>query len=141
MSTQAEAGPRTSSGLLGMLVDPGTGEPLRLSDGPEPALVGASGAIFGLLGAFVVIGRHLGANLTFLYILLGINLVYGFIRGDAISWQAHVGGLVGGVIVGFILLRTRQRSQRGLQIGLLVGFSVLLVAIGIVVVQWKIGAF
>jgi ubiquinone/menaquinone biosynthesis C-methylase UbiE len=43
MSTQAEAGPRTSSGLLGMLVDPGTGEPLRLSDGPEPALVGASG--------------------------------------------------------------------------------------------------
>jgi membrane associated rhomboid family serine protease len=108
---------------------------------PTTQVLGASGAIFGLMGAFVVIQRRLGGNMTQLYILLAINLAIGFVPGANISWQAHLGGLIGGAAVGLILLETRNRSRRGLQIGLLIGLTVLLFVIGTVVARWKIGAF
>ena len=107
---------------------------------PNAQVLGASGAIFGLMGAFVVIQRRLGGNMTQLYILLAINLAIGFIPGANISWQAHLGGLIGGALVGLILLETRPRSRRGLQIGLLIGLAVALFAIGVFVARWKIGA-
>lgn len=108
---------------------------------PNSQVLGASGAIFGLMGAFIVIQRRLGGNATQLYILLAINLAIGFIPGANISWQAHLGGLIGGTLVGLIYLETRKSSRRALQIGLLIGLTVALVAIGVVVARWKIGAF
>jgi membrane associated rhomboid family serine protease len=108
---------------------------------PFTWVLGASGAIFGLMGAFVVIQRRLGGNLTQLYVLLAINLAIGFLPGANISWQAHLGGLVGGALVGLIYLETRDRSRRGLQIGLLSGLVVALFVIGFLVARWKIGAF
>ncbi len=95
---------------------------------PTP-VVGASGAIFALFGALVVIGRHIGANITGIAIILGINLVIGFIPGFNVSWQAHVGGLVTGALVGLIYARTRSVRQRALQIGLLVATTVGLLAL------------
>lgn len=92
-------------------------------------VVGASGAIFGLFGALLVIGRHLGANIAGIAIVLGINLVIGFIPGFNVSWQAHVGGLVVGLLVGFIFTRTRAARQRGLQIALLAAVAAVLVAL------------
>nr|WP_208379831.1 rhomboid family intramembrane serine protease [Microbacterium endophyticum] len=88
-------------------------------------VVGASGAIFALFGALVVIGRHIGAEVTGIMIVLGINLVIGFLPGFGISWQAHVGGLVAGALLGLIYARTRRASQRGWQIAL----TILLVAV------------
>ena len=108
---------------------------------PGSQVLGASGAIFGLMGAFVVIQRRLGGNMTQLYILLAINLAIGFIPNANISWQAHLGGLIGGALVGLILLETRARARLGVQIGLLIGLTVLLFAIGWLVASWKIGAF
>lgn len=107
---------------------------------PNSQVLGASGAIFGLMGAFVVIQRRLGGNATQLYILLAINLAIGFIPGANISWQAHLGGLIGGALVGLIYLETRDRSRRGLQIGLLITLTVVLIAIAVFVARWKIGA-
>ncbi|HWI32622.1 MAG TPA: rhomboid family intramembrane serine protease [Microbacterium sp.] len=92
-------------------------------------VVGASGAVFGLLGALLVIGRHIGANISGILIIVGINLVIGFIPGMGISWQAHVGGLAVGALVGLIYARTRTRQRRGLQIALLIGLVVALVAL------------
>ncbi|WP_439591186.1 rhomboid family intramembrane serine protease [Microbacterium sp.] len=92
-------------------------------------VVGASGAIFGLFGALVVIGRHIGANITGIAIVLAINLAIGFVPGLGVSWQAHVGGLVVGLIVGFIYVRTRAARQRALQIGLLAAVGVGLIAL------------
>ena len=82
-------------------------------------VVGASGAIFGLFGALLVIGRHIGANITAIAVVIGINLVIGFIPSFNVSWQAHVGGLVTGALVAFIYTRTRSPRQRWLQIVLL----------------------
>lgn len=78
-------------------------------------VVGASGAIFGLMGAYLVILRHLGGNSTSLLVLLVINVVIGFLPGSNLAWQAHVGGLIGGALAAVIYTRTRGRDKRRLQ--------------------------
>ena len=95
---------------------------------PGTQVVGASGAIFGLFAAFFVIQRSLGYNAVQLLVIMGLNLVVGFLPGTNISWQAHVGGIVLGFITGFVFSKTRNVRQRGLQIGLLVAEAVVLVA-------------
>ena len=98
---------------------------------PMTGVVGASGAIFGLMGAFLVIQRRLGGNATQLFVLVGINLVIGFVPGFNIAWQAHLGGLVGGALVGLIFVETRKREQKGLQVGLLVALVLVLVVLSL----------
>ena len=93
---------------------------------PAVPAVGASGAIFGLFGALIVIGRHIGAEVTGIMIVLAINLALGFLPGMNLAWQAHVGGLVAGAVAGLILARTRQRRHRPLQVVLLVVETVAL---------------
>jgi membrane associated rhomboid family serine protease len=98
---------------------------------PDGGVLGASGAIFGLLGAFLIIGRRLGANITPMIILVGINLVFGFVV-SGVSWQAHVGGLGGGALLALVILRTRRESQRALQTGLVIALVVALVVVAFV---------
>lgn len=97
-------------------------------------VVGASGAIYGLFGALLVIGRHIGANITGIVVILGINLVITFLPllfggGVRISWQAHVGGLLVGFLVAFIFTRTRAASQRNLQRWLLAAVAAGLIGL------------
>ena len=101
---------------------------LFLSD-PRIPVVGASGAIFGLMGAFLVIQRRLGGNATQLLILVGINLVIGFLPGLNVAWQAHVGGLIAGAVIGLIFVQTRRIKQQRLQTALITAFGALLVAL------------
>ncbi|WP_326942880.1 rhomboid family intramembrane serine protease [Agreia sp. Leaf335] len=96
---------------------------------PFQGVVGASGAIFGLMGAFFVIQRHFGGNNVQLLVLVGINLVIGFIPGFGIAWQAHLGGLAVGALVGLIFTKTRNVRQKNTQILLLVATGVGLVAL------------
>ncbi len=96
---------------------------------PGGSVVGASGAIFGLLGAVFIIQRKLGGNTTQLLILIGLNLAIGFLPGTNISWQGHLGGLIAGAAVAFVYLRTRKASQRTLQVGLVVLIVAALIAI------------
>jgi len=98
---------------------------------PNVGVIGASGAIFGMLGALLVIHRRLGGNITQLLVLVLINLVIGFLPGLQIAWQAHLGGLIVGGIVGLILVETRPRSRQGLQVGLLVLLAVVLVVLSL----------
>jgi membrane associated rhomboid family serine protease len=99
---------------------------------PNVGVVGASGAIFGVISAFLVIHQRLGANMTQLIVLVGINLVIGFIPQFGISWQAHVGGLIGGALLGLIFVQTRKRSQQKLQIVLLAALAVVMVLLSLV---------
>ncbi|PZE87017.1 rhomboid family intramembrane serine protease [Curtobacterium sp. MCBD17_032] len=86
---------------------------------PGTWVVGASGAIFGLFAAFFVLQRSLGNNAVSLLVIIGLNLVIGFLPGTNISWQAHVGGILAGFVTGFVFARTRNVRQRGLQATLL----------------------
>lgn len=96
---------------------------------PETFVVGASGAIFGILGAFLVIQRKLGGNTTSLMILVGINLVVGFLPGLNVSWQAHLGGLIGGVLIGLVFVQTRRLNQRRTQLALTTAIILVLLAL------------
>jgi len=89
-------------------------------------VVGASGAIFGLLGAFLIIGRQMGGNMRTLLILLAINLAIGFLPGASISWQAHVGGLITGTLIALVFMRTRLPNQQRKQRWIVAGYSALL---------------
>jgi membrane associated rhomboid family serine protease len=93
---------------------------------PDSWVVGASGAIFGLMAAYFVILRTLGQNSSQMLGLIAINLVFGFFS-SGVSWQGHVGGLVTGGIVALILANTRQLSQQAAQRLGLVSVTILLV--------------
>lgn len=95
---------------------------------PGAATVGASGALFGMMAALLIIGRHVGANVTGILVILVINFVFGVVVGG-ISWQAHLGGVVVGAIIAFIYTRTRRREQRIWQMALLAALTVLLLVV------------
>lgn len=68
--------------------------------------VGASGALFGLFGAFAMVGRKIGADVRSIMVIIGINLAIGFVIPN-VDWHAHLGGLIGGAIAAKLLLRQR----------------------------------
>ena len=97
--------------------------------GPAPVL-GASGAIFGLLAATVVIQRGLGANPGQLVVMIVLNLAIGFFV-SGIAWQAHVGGLIVGAAVAWIYSRNRGPRRRARAIWLTTAVGAALVVLTI----------
>ena len=57
--------------------------------------LGASGAIFGLFGAWFVVARRLRLDSRWIVTIIVLNLVLGF-TVHGIAWQAHVGGILAG---------------------------------------------
>lgn len=98
---------------------------------PTISVVGASGAIFGLLGAFFVIQRGIGGNNLQLVLVIGLNLVIGFVI-PGIAWQAHIGGLVVGALVALVYLKTRRPAQKNTQLLLLAAIVAALIVLTIV---------
>jgi membrane associated rhomboid family serine protease len=84
---------------------------------PLAPAAGASGAIFGLFGAYFVLARRASANTSGIIGLIAINLVFSFTVPD-IAWQAHVGGLATGLVVaGGLSLARRGRLGKQLLVG------------------------
>ncbi|RFA23454.1 rhomboid family intramembrane serine protease [Subtercola boreus] len=99
-----------------------------LLNDPGQAVIGASGAIFGLMAAYFIIARRLGGNTSQLVVLVVLNLAIGFFV-PGISWQAHVGGLLVGALVGVIYIETRKKQQQWIQALLTAAvFAVIIVA-------------
>ena len=92
-----------------------------------PAL-GASGAIFALMGALLVLRKAMGLQLTQILIVVVVNVAFGFIA-PGIAWQAHLGGLGVGAAIAGVYLVTRRPEQRTRQILSVVGIAAALVVI------------
>jgi membrane associated rhomboid family serine protease len=100
-------------------------------------VLGASGAIFGILGAMMVLEWQATGSLAGqAAALVAINLVISFLI-PGISWGGHVGGLIGGVLImlAYAHWGDRGRAQYGqLGIGGIIGL--VAVAAGSVAVAY-----
>jgi membrane associated rhomboid family serine protease len=78
----------------------------------DAATAGASGAIFGLMGAAVVVMRDRGINPmeSGIGIWIGINLLITFTI-PGISIGGHIGGLVGGLVVALLFTELASRVR------------------------------
>jgi hypothetical protein len=86
-----------ASGLGGSIASVLFNDPFTLS-------VGASGAIFGLMGAYFVVARSLRLDASQIRVMIGINLVIGFVI-PGIDWHAHLGGLLVGAATTAVIHR------------------------------------
>jgi membrane associated rhomboid family serine protease len=91
--------------------------------------VGASGAIFGLFGAYYVVVRRLGGETRSIVMLLAVNLVITF-SVPIIDWRAHLGGLVtGAVVAAAFAYAPRGPARSRLQAVACVAVAVVLAAV------------
>lgn len=103
---------------------------------PNVPTIGASGAVFGLLGATVVLARRLRYEMRPVLVMVGLMLLLSFVSFGSlrVSWQAHVGGLVTGALVALgMLLPAAGRSRTLIQWGTCV--VVFLLAAAVVMVR------
>lgn len=85
---------------------------LSMAFGPiDETAAGASGAIFGLFGAFYVITRRRGLETGPIVGLIAINLVFSF-TFNGIDWRGHVGGLIAGAAVAFVYAAAPSGPRR-----------------------------
>ncbi|MGW3956648.1 rhomboid family intramembrane serine protease [Streptomyces sp. NPDC004752] len=84
---------------------------------PNQPSLGASGAIFGLFGATAVLLRRLNYDMRPVLALLVVNLIITFNPGFNIAWQAHIGGLVAGVITGYAMVHAPREKRALIQYG------------------------
>ncbi|MFZ0159411.1 MAG: rhomboid family intramembrane serine protease [Kineosporiaceae bacterium] len=91
--------------------------------------VGASGAVFGVWGAIMVIHRRLGRNNGGMIALLVVNTVIGFVPGLSIAWQAHLGGLITGALAGAVLAYAPPARRSVLHPAGLAAIAVLLLVL------------
>jgi membrane associated rhomboid family serine protease len=98
-----------------------------LGDNWGVGTVGASGAVFGLFGAFFIVQRRLNRDTGPLVAIIVVNFVFGFLPG--VAWQAHLGGLVTGLVTAAVLVYAPKPNQTRLQ---LAGLAAVVVLIGLV---------
>jgi membrane associated rhomboid family serine protease len=96
-----------------------------------PAL-GASGAIFGLFGAWFVASRKLGFDSRGIVLLIALNLGLSFVYRSTIAWQDHVGGLIVGAVVMAAYAYAPRKNRIAIQVAATVAVAVLL-AIAVVI--------
>ena len=77
----------------------------------QTVAVGASGMIFGLFGAFAVVGKRMGGNFKEALTLIAVNMAIPLLI-PGIDWKAHLGGLIGGCLTALVLKPARGNISR-----------------------------
>jgi membrane associated rhomboid family serine protease len=88
---------------------------------------GASGAIFGLFGAWFVMSRRLNIDSRGIVMLIALNLAISFAWRSAIAWQDHIGGLIAGAIVAAAFAYAPRKNRTFIQVGATVGVLAIIV--------------
>jgi membrane associated rhomboid family serine protease len=96
----------------------------------EPA-IGASGAIFGLFGAWFVLARRLRLDARMIIGLIAVNLVISF-TVSGIAWQDHVGGLIAGAALTAAYVYAPRANRTLIQVGATVALIALLI-VGVII--------
>jgi membrane associated rhomboid family serine protease len=90
-----------------------------------PAL-GASGAIFGLFGAWFVASRKLRFDSSGIVLLIVLNLGLSFVYRSTIAWQDHVGGLITGALITAAYAYAPRKHQVAFQVAATMVVAVIL---------------
>jgi membrane associated rhomboid family serine protease len=91
------------------------------------AAAGASGAIFGLFGAWFVVSRRLRLDTRGIVVLIAINLALSFFYHNVIAWQAHIGGLLTGALLTAAYAYAPRRNRTAFQVAATVAVVALIV--------------
>ncbi len=82
---------------------------------PNYPAVGASGAIFGLFGAWFAVSRRLRLDTRGIVVLIAINLAFGFFFHSVIAWQDHIGGLLTGALLTAAYVYAPRKNRAAFQ--------------------------
>ncbi len=96
------------------------------------AAAGASGAIYGLFGAWFVVSRRLRVDTRGIVMLIAINLALSFFFRSAIAWQDHIGGLLTGALLTAAYAYAPRKNRVVIQVAATVAV-VALIAVAVVV--------
>ena len=94
---------------------------------PNYPAVGASGAIFGLFGAWFVVSRRLRLDTRGIVMLIAINLALSFFFHNVIAWQDHIGGLLTGALLTAAYAYAPRKNRTAVQVLATVGMLALIV--------------
>lgn len=100
---------------------------------PHVTTLGASGAIFGMMAALLLLAWKLGGNYQSILVWIGINVAITVFGAGVISWQGHLGGFLGGLAVSAALVMLPKQQRAKLQWPLIGG--VLLLALAAIVAR------
>lgn len=117
--------------LYGLALLGGSTAVMWLSE-PYSSTLGASGAVFGLIGALLVVVLKVGGDPRQLLLWLGLNVVISVVGAAGISWQGHLGGFLAGVAAALVIAYAPRERRVLLQtLGLVALTGILLALIGV----------
>jgi membrane associated rhomboid family serine protease len=91
------------------------------------ATVGASGAIFGLMAALLIVAIRARGDVQGLLVLVAVNVLITVWGRGFISWEGHLGGFVGGLVLALILVYAPRNHRTAWQVAGLTAYGMVLV--------------
>jgi membrane associated rhomboid family serine protease len=95
---------------------------------PEASTVGASGALFGLMGALLLLAYKAKGNFVQVLVVLGANVAFTLFYVGTISWQGHFGGLAGGLVTAWVIAYAPREHRRAVQLYGLAALTLVILA-------------